>query len=342
MYIKTRVVTVVFRLSISALSAFASWLFFHIFGNEAWRLFSTWIMLIAAIYYFCLAFLPVFSKRRDSGRVICPTLQGTIIISGMVLAVFRLIFNTAGVQITGLEGVGMVLANFILPTMYLLDWFLFTKKGRWRAVDPFYWLALLICYGAWILLSAEFMNSGAALRYPYGFLDFNTIGIDFMLVWFAVIAVVVLALGYICVALDFAMSGNLAKYVVLPHIKTIIIEEEVETPPKTVVKAQTEEFNSNPSKKPAKTATNVKPTVKSGAASKKAQAAKANSKSQSKSNTPSTKPKTKSKKQPVALLEAETKTTRSAKAKKKAEKLENPEKMPKESSNKSTQKTSQK
>lgn len=327
MYIKTRVVTVVFRLSISALSAFASWLLFHIFGNEAWRLFSTWVMLIAAVYYFCLAFLPAFSKRRDSGRVFCPTLQGAIVISGITFAIFRLVFNMVGLRVAGLEGIGMILVNFVLPTMFLFDWIIFTKKGRWRAVDPFYWLALLICYGAWILLSAEFMNTDAALRYPYAFLDFNTIGIDLMLTWFAVIAVVVLALGYICVTLDFAMSGNLAKYVVLPHIKTIVVEEEVEAPTEDAG-AKAEKSKSEPT--PVKLAQNNKPEIKATESKKvqaksgaKAQPTKRGSDASAKSALNKTvpakpKPKSKPKKQPIALLEAETKTARAAK--KKAEK----------------------
>lgn len=309
MYIKTRVVTVVFRLSISALSAFASWLLFHIFGNEAWRLFSTWLMLIAAAYYFCLAFFPAFSKRRDSGRVFCPTLQGAIIISGMVLAVFRLIFSMVDMRVAGLEGIGMLLVNLILPTMFLLDWLLFTKKGRWRPVEPFYWLALLVCYGMWVLLSAEFMNADAKLRYPYGFLDFNVTGIDFMLLWFLVLAVVVLALGYVCVALDFVMSGDLSKYVVLPHIKTIVIEEEIEVTAKNVPKAEGPSTrNATLRKQPVVKPKVNKPMAKANFTPKKPQV-------KASTNSPSQKPRAKTKKPPVALLEAETKTSKAAKKK---------------------------
>lgn len=327
MYIKTRVVTAVFRLSISALSVFASWLLFHIFGNEAWRLFPTWIMLMAAVYYFSLAFFPVFSKRRDSGRVFCPTLQGAIVVSGMIIAIFRLVFDTAGVKIAGLEGAGMILVNFVLPMLFLLDWVLFTKKGRWRAVDPFYWLALLICYGAWILLSAEFMNTDAVLRYPYGFLNYNTIGIDFMLVWFVVIAVVTLALGYVCVVLDFAMSGSLAKYIVLPHIKTIVIEEEVELPPveaaeaksipkKVVVKSNVaakkpqagKSDNNEKSAKPQ-----VRASVGSSAKPGKVAPTKGKGKASASANTNA---KPKPKKQPVALLKAEAESVKQKSAKK--------------------------
>lgn len=333
MYIKTRVVTAVFRLSISVLSAFASWLLFHIFGNEAWRLFPTWIMLIAAAYYFCLTFLPLFSKRRDSGRIICPTLQGAIVISSMTLAIFRPVFNLADIRVVGLEGIGLILVNFVLPVMFFLDWILFTKKGRWRAVDPFYWLAFLVCYGMWILLSAEFMNTDAALHYPYSFLDFNTIGIDFMLVWFAAIAVVVLALSYICVALDFAMSGKLAKYVVLPHIKTIVVEEEVVAPAK-VVKSEAMGTKSELKKtiKPESSKIDKGIKAENGTAAKRPQAVKPShasngNKTQARASgatavkgKPRTnakpKPKPKPRKQPVALLKAEAESVKQKTAKK--------------------------
>ena len=69
------------------------------------------------------------------------------------------------------------------------------------------------------------MSSSAVLRYPYEFLNWPEIGIENMLWQLAVVATFVLIFGYLCWLIDFAMSGKLAQAVVLPHIKTVIIED---------------------------------------------------------------------------------------------------------------------
>lgn len=294
MYIKSRAATTACHLSVGALSAFASWLLFHIFGNEAWRLFPAWVLLIAAIYYIINALVAFFWKRRSPGRMICPTLQGAIIVSGFSLAIFRLVFSFNGLLVIGLEGVGMVLVDFLLPVFFFLDWLLFTKKGYWRMVDPFYWLAFLVCYICGIILSAEFMNSGDVLQYPYAFLNFKVIGLELMLSWFALMSVLVLAMGYICVVVDFAMSGKLSKRIVLPRIKTIVIEEEIKAQPKVKKEAQF--------KVQSKGQTEVQP---------KAVGAKPKVAAKATGSKPKAEPK-KSKK-PVALLEAQARSVENKK-----------------------------
>ncbi len=285
MYIKTRLFAIVYCFSVGALSTFSVWLLFHVFGHEAWRLFPTWVMLIATIYYVCSFFASIFAKKRSVGRALCPTLQSVIVITGILLAIFRLVFSVGHLKFVGIEGAGIILVDFILPLLFLIDWILFSKKGYWRVVDPFYCLALLVCYAAWVLLSAEFIKSDSLFRYPYTILDFYSIGIDVMLWWLILIMVIILALGYICFLIDFAMSGKLAKHIVLPHIKTIIVEEEISIPTKN---------NTNPSvtmSKPSKDLPSKKLPKKT-------------TKVETTRSTP------KSKKLPVALLEAEARSVK--------------------------------
>lgn len=89
MYIKARLFALVYRFSTGVLSVFAAWLLFHIFGNNAWRLFPTWIMLAAVFYYVCSFFTTLLAKRRGSEQVFCPALQSILVISGILLAVLR-------------------------------------------------------------------------------------------------------------------------------------------------------------------------------------------------------------------------------------------------------------
>lgn len=263
MYIQSRPTVALYRLAVSVVATVSLILQFVVVGTAAWRTFPVWFLLIVAVYYAVLSIITAFMKRRDSGKVICPTLQGALLLAGTIIATATAIFGVVGMPGAGPTGFILFLANFCVPLMILLDWILFTRKGAWRFIDPFYWLALPIIYVSYILTSAAFMPASAELIYPYGFLDFPVINLDTMLWWMAILLVLALTFGYIYVVLDFAMSGRLGKYVVLPKIKTIVIEEEVVDQPSVekapVVSAKEE---SQPSSKTAKTVQPVK-TVKS-------------------------------------------------------------------------------
>lgn len=334
MHIKTRPFALIYRFSTSVLSVFATWLLLHIFGNNAWRLFPTWIMSAAVFYYVCSFFTTLLAKRRSPGRVFCPALQSVLVISSILMMVLRLVFDLNAVQIVALEGAGMALIDFVLPLLFLLDWILFTKKGFWRVFDPLYSLALVTCYTMGILLSAEFLNSNNAYRYPYAFLDFSIIGLDVMFAWFALISAIILSLGYICFMIDFIMSGKLAKHIVLPHIKTIIVEEEVDTsaikearekPEKTskLAVAKTADRPSQASPKASATSNESRPekTTPPSRPASKPSASKATSKTAAKTATSSPvksvkKPTAKKKPQPVALLKAEAESVKRKSSKK--------------------------
>lgn len=305
MYINNRPVASIYRLSIGALATFSFWLSLHIFGQSAWRLFPTWFTLASAIYYVLSALITAFSKKRSSGRVICPAFQGGLIIAGIILAIFHVVFEINHISALGLSDAGMVLVIFLIPVLIFLDWILFTKKGYYRTIDPFYWLALPAIYASWILLSAELTSGGDAFCYPYGFLDFYQVGLDTMLLWLAIIAVVALAFGYLCFILDFTISGKLGKHVVLPHIKTIIIEE----PDSSLTASSPQAASSH-----ASSQTRTPPLIKPSSKKRPKADVKANVKNTSSSTKPevttskavtktSTANKNK-KRQPAALLEA--------------------------------------
>ncbi len=63
--------------------------------------------------------------------------------------------------------------------------------------------------------------------YPYEFLNYPEIGLDEMAWWLAIFISLELAFGYLILCLDLLIGGRLSKYIVLPKIKTIIIEEDI-------------------------------------------------------------------------------------------------------------------
>lgn len=227
MHIQNRTAMVTFDFIIGILAGLATWIQLASFGDNAWRLFATWVALVAAIYYIVDALFALLAKRRPIGAEVCPMLQGGLIVSGVLLFLIRIVYYVLDSYIPSV-GVNVILIEFILPILMIMSWVMFSVKGKWRAYEPFYWLALPVVYVALILVSGELMPRSASLVYPYEFLDYPSIGIDTMLWWFAIFATAVLIVGYIFWILDFALSGKLAEHIVMPKIKTVVIEEEVE------------------------------------------------------------------------------------------------------------------
>lgn len=227
MHIQSRAAMIVFNFVIGVLAALATWIQFSSFGNDAWRLLATWVALIAAIYYILNATAVLFSKRRIIGLELCPVLQGGLIVAGITLLLIRIVCYAMDSYLPS-AGLNFLLIDLILPLLMIMSWVMFSIKGKWRVHDPFYWLAMLTAYFCAILASGEFMPRSARMIYPYEFLNYPSIGIDTMLWWLAIFAAVILIVGYIFWVLDFALSGKLSKCIVMPKIKTVVIEEEVE------------------------------------------------------------------------------------------------------------------
>lgn len=233
MYIQNKPASALYKMFIGILAVVGFWLSLHEFGLSAWRLFSTSILLLAAVYYLLSALVLALSRKRSAGQPPCPMLEGLIIVSTTFLCVTTVICHLRDVTFIGAGGWHASLIYFVLPFLALTDWIIFAKKGQWRLVEPFYWLAPMIIYAALIILTAISMPEDAKFRYPVSFLNFYENGLPEMLEWFVLIALLVLIYGFALYLVDCAISGKIAKHIVLPRVKTVVLEDdEAESTPK--------------------------------------------------------------------------------------------------------------
>lgn len=232
MYIKRRTFTLVYRGLIGALSLVVTWSLFAMFGEAAWRLFLTWTVVVASIYYIgTTIFAVLFGKRKGNGWTPAATWQLALLITfGLVVAEWLM-----GEGVAEVRGQIGLLVRLVLPILVLIDWLVFSKKGQFRLVDPWYALALPACYAAWILISADTITS-QAWKYPYQNFEIAAVGVPTMLWWLVLMMVIILLAGYIIYLLDFAMSGKLSKYIVMPKIKLVEVVDDEPTERKPAVK----------------------------------------------------------------------------------------------------------
>lgn len=97
----------------------------------------------------------------------------------------------------GWSFVANILLHYVMPTAMLLDWLLFTPKGRLRWVDPAKWLAFPLIYGCWTLV-----HGYSAGWWPYWFIDVSKLGLGLAGLYFAGLLAFFLVVGLIVVAID--------------------------------------------------------------------------------------------------------------------------------------------
>lgn len=227
MYIRKQFISAGYKILVSLLAASAASMLFVVYGVDAWRLFSTWSMLLIAVYFFLAGIIIAISKKREAGKVPCVMLQGMCITASATLVLMECLSFAGLLTVPGVGGFGIAFINFIVPVFVLFDWILFSKKGFWHVIDPWYWLAWIVCYFTIMTLTANYLPKSTLLLYPYEFLNYPEIGLDEMAWWIAIFISLELAFGYLILCLDLLIGGRLSKYIVLPKIKTIIIEEDI-------------------------------------------------------------------------------------------------------------------
>ncbi len=89
----------------------------------------------------------------------------------------------------------------VMPIAFVLDWLLFTPKGRLRWGDPVTWLAYPLLYGVWTVIHGQMIG-----WYPYWFIDIGALGWARALTNFGALLVFFLVLGLVVTALDRGLS----------------------------------------------------------------------------------------------------------------------------------------
>lgn len=225
MYIRSRAAAAISDLVIGILSLVAEWYLLGRYGWAAFRFFPTWVLFLSAVYFLSAALLITLRPKRDPGRKPWPMLEGMIFIGFLLMGGTAIASSLDDFALPRLDLWLIWLLCAGLPILIFTDWLLFAKKGRWQITYPLYWLALPITYATTMIVTAESLPSFTTWLYPLELLNYREFGLWNMIGWIVVISMLVLIAGYVFYALDFIMSGRLSKYIVLPHIQTILVDE---------------------------------------------------------------------------------------------------------------------
>jgi len=101
----------------------------------------------------------------------------------------------------GLAWLANGLLHYVMPVAVVLDWLLFTPRGRLRWIDPVKWLAFPLAYVGWTLV-----HGYASGWWPYWFLDVPELGWTRAGFWAGVMLALFLGVGLGLVGLDRAFG----------------------------------------------------------------------------------------------------------------------------------------
>ncbi len=221
-----------YRLLAGIITGVVLWAQFDSLGLNAWRLLETWILFCATLYFLFSAVISWFRRKQPFPQAaFCPLWQGVILVSGICLAILWLFCQANQLVWLGTSTTIVYISAFLTPALIVVDWLFFSKKGGWSWSYPFYWLGIIISYCCIVLLTASTFSGREDWAYPYFMLNYPATGFDLLFWWTLLISVIVLLVGYVFMLLDYIASGQVRQHIVLPKIKTIIIEEPVAEKP---------------------------------------------------------------------------------------------------------------
>jgi hypothetical protein len=161
-----------------------------------------------------IAALVQTAKKKENGYVSAAPVMKFVGLLGILLTF--LVFN---IVLAGAEGrdpqlnwrIGSILFHVILPIMYIADWFLFYERNNSKWYYPIASAGFPLAYAIFLLIHAAILAfdstiltppGTSVLIYPYFFVNLDTQGVDGVLMWVAILAVVFVAVGFGFFGLD--------------------------------------------------------------------------------------------------------------------------------------------
>lgn len=209
MYIANRPLSAGYKIFTALIAWVSLWFLVRDYQGSSVQFFATFVALLSGVYFLAAAFKVLFGHRHHPWRAFCPVWHGALLLSALLVLTTQVVASAfPAAAILTPTGVGGLIASLVLPLLIIFDWALFSAKGHWRLIDPWYWLCLPLIYLAINYLIIGATVSSEPLVYPYGFLDYLALGVIPTLIWIGGIMVGCLVLGFLLAGSDRAFRSR--------------------------------------------------------------------------------------------------------------------------------------
>ena len=166
--------------------------------------------------YFCLIILFIelgqtLLKKKDNYITFCPKLKFIGVISiFLTFVVFNFVLSS-GMSIKQLLKFESLSFHFIMPILFIGDWFLFYERKMMDWIYALYGLTFPLAYLLFIIIHAAILdfdttiislNGYSPLIYPYFFIDFELNGITGVLKYCFIFVLGLIVVGYLFYFID--------------------------------------------------------------------------------------------------------------------------------------------
>lgn len=172
-------------------------------GKVELRSFRMFTILSNCACVFCLA-LSIVKPTR-----FLPLFRGACLLSICVTGLVAAVMMSGMINFTSQMGVSMFLLHVVMPLGFILYCLFLEPKGEWKKYYPFLWLVPPYIYFAYIMISAQFMTGER--RFPYPFLDYETLGLGRMALILLAMTAFFLLLGFAFFFADRALARRAHK-----------------------------------------------------------------------------------------------------------------------------------
>jgi hypothetical protein len=160
-----------------------------------------------AVFAWALVSLVVTVRdvRRDGWRGASspsPRLAGFPLMSIIVTMLIYLVVLTPTVPADELFTLEDTLVHVVVPVLMILDWLLFTPKGRQRGYDPLLWAVPPYLYLGWAFLHHALGGTFSGRAYPYPFMNVDVIGWSGFAIYLVVLTVALEVVAYLIHGVD--------------------------------------------------------------------------------------------------------------------------------------------
>ena len=176
------------------------------FNVGVFRMFTNITNLLCGIYFLFAAVSVATSKNKDGGQSPFPLVKGICTMSITLTGIIAAAVVASEFDLHSPSGIATVLLHVITPVMILADWLVFDTKGRWKKTYPLIWLLSPAVYFAYIMISSLYMPKGTKLRFPYPFLNYENLGVFWLIFAVTVISIFYVGIGYLCYLIDRKMG----------------------------------------------------------------------------------------------------------------------------------------
>ena len=177
------------------------------FSLISFRMFTTLSNLAVAIFYFTY----VVSEIRKPNSAINSIkfkyfkflITMSIMLTGLV-AHFMLkgLFD----EMDYIVKASLVLLHYVVPIATFLDWLILDIKGQTTKLMPLFSAIFPIVYVIVSLISAQYISGEG--KYPYPFLDVDTLGIKVVLINIVLLSIAYFVVGYLGIYIDHKINNH--------------------------------------------------------------------------------------------------------------------------------------